>query len=110
MLRSFLAQHMAAGEVLLLPALPHTVSDWSQVTPGDAAFDLRRLLGLHRYMGFANYLGLPAMVLPVAMDKAGRPVSAQLVAGPHREAQLLSLASRIESMRDGAGRSAALPM
>jgi aspartyl-tRNA(Asn)/glutamyl-tRNA(Gln) amidotransferase subunit A len=94
-LRAFLAEQFAHADVILLPALPRPVPDWAQVTPGDARFELRELLGLHRYMGFVNYLGLPALVVPVATDAAGRPVSAQLLARPHHEADLFSTAARI---------------
>jgi len=106
-LRDFVAVHFSDADVLMLPALPRPVPDWRRVAPGNEQFQVRELLALHRYMGFVNYLGLPALVLPVACDANGRPVSVQLLARPHHEADLLSFAARLESTRAVAGRGAA---
>lgn len=105
-LRDFVAGHFGEADVLMLPALPQPVPDWRRVAPDEAQFQVRELLALHRYMGFVNYLGLPALVLPVAEDANGRPVSVQLLARPHREADLLSFAARLESSHAVAGRKA----
>lgn len=82
--------------MLAIPALPGAVPDWEQVTPGHARFERRALLGLHRFMGFVNYLGLPAVCLPVAVDRRGLPISVQLIGRPFSEQLLLEVASRFE--------------
>jgi aspartyl-tRNA(Asn)/glutamyl-tRNA(Gln) amidotransferase subunit A len=92
----FVARHLNEFDVLAVPALPTTVPDWDAVTPGHARFDRRALLGLHRFMGFVNYLGLPAVCLPVAVDTRGLPISVQLIGRPFSERLLLRVASRIE--------------
>ena len=94
--REFVAEHLLAHDVFLLPALPDPVPDWIDVTPGHAAFNAKRLLGMHRYMGFVNYLGLPSLVMPVATDTRGLPISVQLVARPFHESLLLGFAHRHE--------------
>lgn len=93
-LNDFMREHFARHDVLLLPALQHPVPDARQVDPDHADFDARLLVGLHRYMGFLNYLGLPALVLPVARDARGLPLCLQAVARPSHEAQLLAIARR----------------
>jgi aspartyl-tRNA(Asn)/glutamyl-tRNA(Gln) amidotransferase subunit A len=78
-----------------LPALPIPIPDWAEVTPTDPAFDGRKLLALYRYMGFINYLGLPALVVPIALDARGLPISVQLVARPFHELTLLHCAEQL---------------
>ena len=43
-------------------------------------------------MGFVNYLGFPALVLPVAQDRRGRPICMQALARPFHEHTLLRFA------------------
>ena len=103
-LRTFVQQHLEQHDILMIPALPEPIPDVSQVTPGDAAFDVKKLLGLHRYMGFINYLGLPSLVLPIALDARGLPISVQLVARPFHELRLLKMAQKLSlPMRNQAG-------
>jgi Asp-tRNA(Asn)/Glu-tRNA(Gln) amidotransferase A subunit family amidase len=62
---------------------------------------VRQLLGLHRYMGFINYLGLPSVVFPVARDARGLPISVQIVARPFHDLDLLAFAAGVEADRFG---------
>jgi len=103
-LRTFVQKHLEKHDILMMPALPEPIPDASKVTTGDAAFDVKKLLGLHRYMGFINYLGLPSLVVPIALDARGLPVSVQLVARPFHELRLLNMAQKIAlPMREQAG-------
>ncbi len=95
--RNFLGDH----DVLMLPALPHPVPDVNTVSAASVNFDVKQLLGLHRYMGFVNYLGCPAMVIPIAKDARGMPISAQFVAKPFHERKLLAFAAMVESVGFG---------
>lgn len=88
------AQVFAQADVLVLPALPHGVPDWSVVHVGEPRFDARQLLALHHFMGFINYLGLPALHVPIARDAQGRPLGVQLVGRPFAEHRLLALAAQ----------------
>jgi Asp-tRNA(Asn)/Glu-tRNA(Gln) amidotransferase A subunit family amidase len=47
-------------------------------------------------MGWVNYLGFPSLVMPIASDARGLPISAQFVARPHAERSLLSFAEGLE--------------
>jgi aspartyl-tRNA(Asn)/glutamyl-tRNA(Gln) amidotransferase subunit A len=91
-LRGFVQHNFASADVLLLPALATEVPDRDSVTPGAPGFSARALSGLFRFMGFANYLGLPALVFPVARDARGLPVCVQAIARPHQEDRLIALA------------------
>jgi Asp-tRNA(Asn)/Glu-tRNA(Gln) amidotransferase A subunit family amidase len=68
---------------------------------GGVDFRAQELLALHRYMGFINYLGLPALVLPIARDKRGLPISVQLVGRPFHEHELLAVAAQLQERRFG---------
>lgn len=96
-LRAFVTAHLRDHDLLVMPALAHPVPDWDQVTPGSPRFDARRLVGLYRYMGFVNYLGLPSVVFPVARDARGMPLSVQVLARPFHDAGLLAFAARAEA-------------
>lgn len=100
-LRRFCQSHLPAGSVLLMPALPHPVPDWQTVHPGQPGFAVRELLALHRCMGFINYLGLPALVVPIARDSRGLPISVQLVGRPFHEHELLAVAAQLQERRFG---------
>ena len=95
-LRAFITAHLSDHDLLVLPALAHPVPDWDQVTPGAPGFDARQLVGLYRHMGFVNHLGLPALVMPVAADARGMPISVQVLARPFGDADLLAWAAWAE--------------
>lgn len=92
--QEFVQQHLVSHDIFMLPALADPIPDWSEVTAGSASFRPGRLLGLYRYMGFVNYLGLPSLVMPIAKDARGLPISVQLVARPFHERLLLDFAQR----------------
>ena len=93
--RDFAARYFLDNDILLLPALPGVLPDWDEVDTRSASFQPRRLLGLHRFMGFVNYLGFPALVLPVAHDARGRPICVQVLARPFHEHTLLRFAGEL---------------
>jgi Asp-tRNA(Asn)/Glu-tRNA(Gln) amidotransferase A subunit family amidase len=93
----FVRQHLMDHDVFVAPALAAPIPDWSQVIPGQPAFESKQLLALHRYMGFVNYLGLPSLVVPIASDRRGLPISVQLIGRPFSERRLLAAARAIES-------------
>ncbi len=89
---AFLATYLADADLLLMPCLPQGVPDRAAVTTSSPAFDPRALAALHRHHAYLNYLGLPALVLPIGIDALGRPVSVQAVGAPGSEALLLAFA------------------
>ncbi|MBV7485935.1 amidase [Bordetella sp. BOR01] len=99
---AFLADVLEDCDVLLTPALPRGLPDWTEVITTSPHFAPRRLLDLFCWLSFVNYLGLPAIVFPVAQGADGRPVSVQAIARPGAEDLLLALARQAEHSRFGA--------
>lgn len=95
-LQAFVQDVMAKVDVLILPLQVASLPMAAEVYPGGESFDASKLLALHRFTGWLNYLGLPALSLPVGKDRQGLPVSVQLVARPYGERQLLALARRMQ--------------
>lgn len=98
LLQKFVERYFQASSFIVMPAFTQPVPDWSQVEPGNDRFDREQLFSLHRWMGFVNYLGLPAVTFPVAHDSRGRPVHVQVLARPFAEHHLLDFAQRSESI------------
>lgn len=99
--RAFFNAHLKDHDILMLPALPQPVPDWSVVTPGSTDFDVKQLLSLHSFMGWVNYLGFPSLVMPIASDARGLPICAQFIARPFEERTLLAFADGLEIKRFG---------
>lgn len=94
--REFLSTALADADILLIPALPRGVPDSGLVTTTSADFQPRELLAMFSWMSFVNYLGLPAIVLPIACDIGGRPISVQAIARPGKEGLLIAWAQQVE--------------
>lgn len=92
-LSQFVASIFSSYDILILPSLARPVPDWDKVYIGETHFDKYELLSLHHFMSFINYLGLPALNLPITSDLNGRPICVQLVARPYAEHLLLKFAS-----------------
>jgi|AntAceMinimDraft_1070359.scaffolds.fasta_scaffold03786_4 aspartyl-tRNA(Asn)/glutamyl-tRNA(Gln) amidotransferase subunit A len=94
--RAFIEYAFASADVLLLPLQVASLPRADEVYTGAANFEPRKLLALHRYCGWLNYLGLPALALPVGFDAEGLPVSIQLVARPFHEHHLLAVGQKMQ--------------
>ena len=95
-LERFVKQHLHHAEFLILPALGCLVPDWASVEIGNPDFDRSQLAGMHAFMAFVNYLGLPALNLPIARDARHRPICVQVLARPFAEHRLLDFAEQAE--------------
>jgi len=95
---AFIEQHLSTSDLLLLPAFTISVPERRHVTFSDPDFDTAKLLQVFRWMMPANYLDLPALVIPVGNDRSGRPVSVQLIGRPGSEQQLLAFALWVENL------------
>ena len=96
LLDQFVAHHFSQADFLILPALGCLLPDWQTVEVGHLEFDRRRLAAMHVFMGFVNYLGLPALNLPIARDAKQRPICVQVLARPFDEHRLLDFAAHVE--------------
>ncbi|MDC7787430.1 amidase [Rhodoplanes sp. TEM] len=101
---AFLAAMLGGADVAILPVMPIATPRVAGVTPGDPAFDPKRLYALSRFTRFVNHLGLPALALPAGFDPAGLPVGLQLVGRPGAEAQLLALGRAVQARTGWHGR------
>jgi aspartyl-tRNA(Asn)/glutamyl-tRNA(Gln) amidotransferase subunit A len=95
-LDAFLRDVFHQTDVLVVPLQTDVLPDCEQVYPGSARFSSRTLLSLHRLCGWVNYLGLPALAMPVAYDARGLPISVQIIGRPREELALLRFAQRLE--------------
>jgi len=96
LLERFVKDAMLDCDVLLIPAHGQPLPMARQVYQQSPDFDAKSLLSMHRFMGFVNYLGLPALVMPIGNDDRGYPVSVQAMARPYQERALLKFALSVE--------------
>ncbi|AWB33712.1 amidase [Orrella marina] len=104
LLQQFVESAFADADVLMLPLQLQSIPDVDEVYPGGARFSANASLAMHRMCGWINYLGLPALAMPVGTDNKGLPVSLQMIARPCHEWQLLEVGQRIQNElygRDG---------
>lgn len=96
LLEDFCRTVFADADVLALPTSPVPAPAIAATdTSGDARYlATANLLGA--LVGPFNYLGLPALTLPVGQDSAGMPVGLQLVGRPFAEGLLLRVAHAFE--------------
>jgi aspartyl-tRNA(Asn)/glutamyl-tRNA(Gln) amidotransferase subunit A len=108
LLRRFCAEVFAETDILALPTCPVTTPGIAETdTGGDARFTaIANRLGT--LVGPFNYLGLPALSLPVGHDAQGMPLGLQLVARPFGEGLLLRAAHAFEEVAGIAARWPAL--
>lgn len=95
-LQRFLDDVMVDTDVLMVPLQLQSLADVSEVYHGGKNFNVTASLAMHRMCGWINYLGLPALALPIGQDAKGHPVSIQLIARPRHELLLLALGQKIQ--------------
>ncbi|NVO15220.1 MAG: amidase [Rhodoplanes sp.] len=101
---AFLSGPLAGADVVLLPVMPIMTPPVAEVDPDSAAFDPKHLYALSRFTRFVNYLGLPALALPIGFDRNDMPVGLQIVGRPGTEAQLFGLGRAFQARTDWHGR------
>lgn len=101
---SFIAQYLADAAAVALPVMPLPTPLLREVDPRADGFSPKTLYALSRFTRFVNYLGLPAVALPVGFNRRGLPVGLQLVGRPGDDALLLGLAMRFQAVTDWHGR------
>jgi aspartyl-tRNA(Asn)/glutamyl-tRNA(Gln) amidotransferase subunit A len=94
--RRFCREVFAAADVLVLPALADPVPRLDAAGSADTARYIRLVNGMGHFICPFNYLGLPALTLPIGRTANGLPMAIQLVGPPFAEARLLRLAHHLE--------------
>jgi len=101
---AFLADMLWDADFALLPVMPIRTPNAAETDPASPAFSARMLYALSRFTRFVNYLGLPALALPVGFDGRGLPIALQIVGRPNSEARLIDLAKTFQPKTDWHGR------
>ncbi|WP_374445341.1 amidase [Stella sp.] len=100
LLRQFLADVFAGIDVLAVPILTFPVPTIAETDEERTAAIPEMVARLTRYTRPFNYLGLPALALPIGFDGLGLPMAIQLVARPFAEPLLLRLAHQYQQATD----------
>lgn len=95
MTKAFLENYLTSLDIIILPCFTCSLPNWDAVEIGHEHFDKNQLIGLFHLMGFVNYLGLPALAIPIGFDSEGRPLSVQAIGQPHSEHRLLNFAKQL---------------
>ena len=98
--RATLRDHFVAAwrgaEAAVLPVMPLDTPLAVTVDPTEKAFDARTLYSMSSLTRFVNYLGLPALSLPIGFDNRGAPIGLQVIGQMHGESALLKLAAAFQ--------------
>jgi Asp-tRNA(Asn)/Glu-tRNA(Gln) amidotransferase A subunit family amidase len=100
LLRDFLEAFLPENTALALPVLAIRTPHRAECDPVSPAFSPRTLYALSALTRFANFLGLPALSLPLGPDDRGLPVGLQLVGRPGSDAALLAAGAALQGITD----------
>lgn len=84
------------ADAAVLPVMPMDTPFAVTVDPTEEVFDARTLYGMSSLTRFVNYLGLPALSLPIGFDSRGAPIGLQVIGRMHGESALLKLATAFQ--------------
>ncbi|MCY0880511.1 MAG: amidase [Firmicutes bacterium] len=99
-LARYYAQWMASWDLIVLPTVSITAPKLEETVvrgPGGLQQDVRNVLVANTSP--FNFLGLPALTVPVGEDGQGLPVGLQLVGRPFEEERLLQVGEWLEKMK-----------
>lgn len=100
LLQRFLEQALPGADALLLPVLPHAVPSIADSLSGTDSEVEARFGRFSYWTRGINYLGLPALALPVGFTANGLPNGMQLVGRPLDEAMLLRIGHQYQQHTD----------
>ena len=100
----FLETFLGEAAVAFMPVMPIRTPRVAETDPTSPDFKARTLYAMSRFTRFVNYLGLPALALPVGFDSRGMPVGLQIVGRPDSEPLLIALATSFQMRTDWHGR------
>ena len=99
-LRVALFEKAGCPDVMLVPTIPFEVPLAAETDPRSRTFDPKVLYRLGSLMRFVNFLGLPALSVPVGFDARGVPIGLQVIGRLHEELRLLDLGTRLQKVTD----------
>uniref|UniRef100_A0A7S3QM47 Amidase domain-containing protein n=1 Tax=Dunaliella tertiolecta TaxID=3047 RepID=A0A7S3QM47_DUNTE len=85
-------------DVLITPTTPMTAPAIPPNAPTKGLSDIAQVSEVMRFIQVANFIGLPAISVPVGCDPRGMPVGLQLLGKPWREGSLLMYAAAMEGV------------
>jgi aspartyl-tRNA(Asn)/glutamyl-tRNA(Gln) amidotransferase subunit A len=94
------ADVLGQGSIAVLPVMPIATPLAAQTDPASKSFAPRMLYRMSSLTRFVNYLGWPAISVPVGFDARGLPVGLQLLGGRGSEEQLLRVVRRLQAITD----------
>ena len=100
MLQQFLAAYLPQADALFLPVLPYAVPTIAATTIGTELDIEQRFGGMSYWTRAINYLGLPALALPMGFTENGLPNGFQLVGRLNGEAALFRLGHQYQHLTD----------
>jgi aspartyl-tRNA(Asn)/glutamyl-tRNA(Gln) amidotransferase subunit A len=94
-LESFIREQLRDVDLLVCPTIPIPTPLRSEIDLERPEVTLNTVVALTRLTRPFNYLGLPALTMPIGRDANGMPVGAQIIGRPLAEARILSFAHLI---------------
>ncbi|MDN3986771.1 amidase [Zwartia vadi] len=94
-LESFIREQLHDIDLLICPTIPIPTPLRSEIDLERPEVTLNTVVSLTRLTRPFNYLGLPALTMPIGRDQHGMPVGAQVIGRPLAEARILSFAHLI---------------
>lgn len=98
--RRILSETFSRVDAVLTPVWPYSLPTIARSDPDSSTDAAGLILRSGHNTRPVNYLGFPAINLPVGFDSNGLPVSMQLIGAPYTEAMLLRLARAFERELD----------
>ncbi len=100
LLREFVDTALAGADALHTPAIPFPIPTREETNVGGGERMAEMVAGLSWCTRAANYLGVPALVVPCGFTASGLPSAFQLMGRPFSEATLFRLGHAYQSATD----------